>query len=69
MTATLSAIAQVGPDDKPESCDSGPGPDPAIRRGASLAERGYRYARFGGVPVLVGPELAAQLNAIRRRQP
>jgi hypothetical protein len=36
---------------------------------ASLAERGFVPARFGGVPVLVGPELAAQIKAIRQKQP
>jgi len=35
-------------------------------RRASLAERGYVEARFAGLPVLVGPELAAQLRAIRQ---
>jgi hypothetical protein len=35
---------------------------------ASLAERGFVPARFGGVPVLVGPELAAQIKAIRQQQ-
>jgi hypothetical protein len=38
-------------------------------RGTSLVERGYVHARFGGVPVLVGPELAAQLKTIHRTQP
>lgn len=50
----------------------GVGPDPAggvgVVRGASLVERGYVHARFGGVPVLVGPELAAQLRADRQKQ-
>jgi hypothetical protein len=36
---------------------------------ASLAERGFVPARFGGVPVLVGPGLAAQIKADRRKQP
>lgn len=31
----------------------------------SLVERGYVPASFGGVPVLVGPELAAELKTIR----
>ena len=35
----------------------------------SLAQRGYVHGRFGGVPVLVGPELAAQIKAIRQKQP
>jgi len=38
-------------------------------RGVSLAERGYVHARFGGVPVLVAPELAAQIRAFREEQP
>jgi hypothetical protein len=38
-------------------------------RGASLAEHGYIHARFGGVPVLVAPELAAQIRAFREEQP
>ena len=78
MTATLPVAAgtspllitgQVSPDTKAESSDRGAGADPdrgGVRRGASLAERGYRHARFGGVPVLVGPQLAAQLKAVRR---
>jgi hypothetical protein len=38
------------------------------RRGASLAEQGYVRARFGDVPVLVGPELAAEIRAMRRNR-
>lgn len=37
--------------------------------GSSLVQRGFVHARFGGVPVLVGPELAAQIKAIRQKQP
>jgi hypothetical protein len=49
----------------------GPGTTPGggADRGASLAERGYVHARFGGLPVLIGPELAAQLKASREQQP
>jgi hypothetical protein len=36
---------------------------------ASLVQRGFVHARFGGVPVLVGPELAAQIKAVRQKQP
>jgi hypothetical protein len=39
-----------------------------VRRGASLAEQGYVHARFGDVPVLIGPELAAQIRAMRRNR-
>ena len=35
----------------------------------ALATSIEEHARFGGVPVLVGPELAAQLKTIRRTQP
>lgn len=40
----------------------------SVGRRPSLAERGYVHGSFGGVPVLVGPELAAQLKAMRRKQ-
>jgi hypothetical protein len=57
----------------PGSYGPGAAPDPAAGGGAarraSLVERGYVHARFGGVPVLVGPELAAQLRADRQKQP
>jgi hypothetical protein len=33
--------------------------------GGRLIEQGYVHARFGGMPVLVGPKLAAQLKALR----
>jgi hypothetical protein len=55
VTAEAVRPVNVGP--------AGPG------RGTTLVERGYVHARFGGVPVLVGPELAAQLKTIRRTQP
>ena len=34
-------------------------------RGASLAEQGHVRARFGGIPVLVTAEMAAQIQASR----
>ena len=37
--------------------------------GGRLIEQGYVHARFGGTPVLVGPQLAAQLKALSERQP
>jgi hypothetical protein len=37
--------------------------------GAGLAERRYVRARFGGLPVLIAPELAAQIRAARKEQP
>jgi hypothetical protein len=33
-----------------------------------LAEQGYVSARFGGLPVLVGPKLAAQLKSSREKR-
>jgi hypothetical protein len=45
--------------------DGGATPGGAGRR-ASLVEQGYVRARFDGLPVLVGPEFAAQLRAIRQ---
>jgi len=67
-TVPQETVGQVGAG----SYGRGAGPDPAggvAPRGASLVERGYVHARFGGVPVLVGPELAAQLRADRQKQP
>jgi hypothetical protein len=65
MTATLPEVITG----RPESSADGAGPDSGPRRGASLTERGYVHARFGGMPILVGPELAAQLKAIGQKQP
>jgi hypothetical protein len=42
---------------------------PVTGRRPSLAEQGYVHGSFGGVPILVGPELAAQLKAKRQEQP
>jgi hypothetical protein len=42
-----------------------PGPD-EVHRTSSLTERGYVQARFGDVPVLIAPGLAAQLRAMRQ---
>lgn len=33
------------------------------------AERGYVRARFGGIPVLLTPELAMRIRAFREKQP
>jgi len=44
-------------------------PRGGIVPGTSLSEQGYVHARFGGIPVLVGPQLAAQLKALREKQP
>jgi hypothetical protein len=48
------------------------GEAPLVRGGTlrtRLVEQGYVDARFGGLPVLVGPQLAAQLTALREKQP
>jgi hypothetical protein len=59
MTAALPATAGDGK----ATPDSGAAP------GTSLIEQGYVHARFGGIPILVGPQLAAELKALRVRQP
>jgi hypothetical protein len=71
MTATLPEVVNghSDPGNRAESFADGADPDSGTRRGASLTERGYVHGRFGGVPVLVGPELAAQLKAIGQKQP
>lgn len=35
----------------------------------SWAEQGYVRARFAGLPVLLTPEVAAQIRAFQRKQP
>ena len=42
-------------------------PGGGARHRPSLVERGYVRGRFGGVPVFVGPELAAQIKANRQQ--
>jgi hypothetical protein len=77
MTAMVPVISRTVPQETVSqvgtgSYGPGAGPDPAgggAARGASLVERGYVHASFGGLPVLVGPELAAQLWADRQKQP
>jgi len=67
-TVLQETVGQVGAG----SYGRGAGPETAgggAARGASLVERGYVHASFGGLPVLVGPELAAQLRANRQKQP
>lgn len=83
MTATLPVTRGIAPPLTvgQAGTDSGAraGTDPAgsgareatlsAGRGTTLTERGYVHARFGGVPVLVAPEFAAQLRAIGQKQP
>jgi hypothetical protein len=74
MTATLPATAGTvsQPAVGPARCPAADG-EAAEGGGASLGgrliEQGYVHARFGGMPVLVGPGLAAQLRASREKQP
>jgi hypothetical protein len=42
-------------------------PDPA--RDTGLPDHGHVSARFGGLPVLVTAEMAAQIKAFKQRQP
>jgi hypothetical protein len=79
MTAVLPGTAGTVPQPTadPASPDhrAGSAGDGEARPGAGgvlsarLAEQGYVGARFGGMPVLVGPDLAAQLRASRQKQP
>jgi hypothetical protein len=76
MTATWPATARTMPpatagqaNRRPTADGGGEAGTNGAGRGSSLAEQGYVQARFGGVPVLVGPQLAAQLKALRQKQP
>jgi hypothetical protein len=56
------------PADYPADCPAADGeatPGGGASLGGRLIEQGYVHARFGGMPVLVGPTLAAQLKALR----
>jgi len=48
--------------------DVGSTPGGGAGRGASLVEQGHVHARFGGIPVLVTAEMAAQIKAFREKQ-
>jgi hypothetical protein len=61
-------VGQVGAGSYGRAAGLDPTGGGGAARGASLVERGYVHASFGGVPVLVGPELAAQLRADRQKQ-
>jgi hypothetical protein len=64
VTAATAPVNAGQVDTAHEGQSSGAG------RRASPVEREYVHARFDGIPVLVGPELAAQLRAIRQsREP
>jgi hypothetical protein len=52
-----------GIDDFEAALDGGVGDAPGP------VERKYLHARFGGLPVLVTPEMAAQIKAFREKQP
>jgi hypothetical protein len=56
------------PADYPAHCPAADGeatPGDGASLGGRLIEQGYVHARFGGMPVLVGPKLAAQLKEMR----
>jgi hypothetical protein len=81
MTATLPVTAETRPQATcglagtgqatRHPAGDGGGSDVRAPGGArhrpSLVERGYVPGRFGGVPVFVGPELAAQIKAARQK--
>jgi hypothetical protein len=74
MTATLPATAGTvsQPAVDPAHCPAADGeaaPGGGASLGGRLIEQGYVHARFGGMPILVGPTLAAQLKALREKQP
>jgi hypothetical protein len=65
----MTTAAQAGPAGRP-----GQGGDPATvpdrtRRRTGLPDHGHVSARFGGIPVLVTAEMAAQIKAFKQRQP
>ena len=67
MTAALPGTAQTAP--RPTAADDGePASGRCVSLRTSLVEQGYVPARFGGIPVFVGPGLAAQLRAPREKQ-
>lgn len=68
-TMSQETVSQVSAGSYGRGAGQDPGGVGGAARGASLVERGYVHARFGGVPVLIGPELAAQLRADRQSQP
>jgi len=68
-TVPQQTVSQVGAG----SYGRGVGPDPAsaasgARGGAGLPDHGHVHARFGGIPVLVTAEMAAQIRAFRQEQ-
>lgn len=79
---TETGDAQVAPDDA-VACAGGCARTPAGGRaaevtgpvgdggagGTRLAAQRYVHARFGDVPVLIAPELAAQIRATHSEQP
>jgi hypothetical protein len=68
MTAVLAGTAETVPQPDPAADGAAmPGGGGGLR--ARLVEQGYVDARFGGMPVLVGPDLAVQLRALREKQP
>ena len=74
MTATLPVTAGTvsRPAVDAAYCPAADGeatPGGGASLGGRLIEQGYVQARFGGTPVLVGPQLAAQLKALSERQP
>jgi hypothetical protein len=68
-TVPQETVGQVGVGSYGRAAGLDPAGGGGAARGASLVERGYVHASFGGLPVLVGPELAAQLRADRQKQP
>jgi hypothetical protein len=67
--SVVEGMYGTAPASSVNATDSGPGaPHHSAGHRPSLAEQGYVHGSFGGVPVLVGPELAAQLKAMRQKK-
>jgi len=73
--AFINALARAtlsGPTSRTAGASPGPGSRQRQAGSSSVslsAGREYFHARFGGRPVLVTPEMAAQIKALREKQP
>ena len=67
MSTALARTAETAPQPTMDPASADPAPGSASLR-TSLVDQGYVPARFGEIPVLVGPKLAAQLRALREKK-
>ena len=70
---TAQTVPPAGMTDCPGRADrpaGDPGATPGgARRRVGLPDHGHVRAQFGGIPVLVTAEMAAQIRAFRQKQP